>query len=272
MNPLIDILQLVFTFLGLALIAYYVKRLVKVIDDYNLSLTDEERRELRDRYYRMRGDYRQDNPPSSFWDKGESPTEWPERIRAVNTRAQSGCSRCECGNKYWEDDKCIDCNTEHDPILHDTFEMWTESLQSSYLFDTFIPAMEGRKFTPYDFDAQGTKPHSMMHMEFVARLSDGLDIHGASAKFVHFHMLHEVIPDCDWNLVATPGTGGTENEVPVAMEITCDEDTDQSPLGVVQVDWTGRLEEDIRSYLRAVFGMAMRHDILEELWPTWNEE
>ena len=26
-----------------------------------------------------------------------------------NTVAQEGCDRCECGCKYWEHDKCIDC-------------------------------------------------------------------------------------------------------------------------------------------------------------------
>jgi hypothetical protein len=29
-----------------------------------------------------------------------------------NRAAQEGCDRCECGCKYWEGDRCIDCGTE----------------------------------------------------------------------------------------------------------------------------------------------------------------
>ena len=30
-----------------------------------------------------------------------------------NITAQHGCDRCECGNKYWEFDCCIDCGQMH---------------------------------------------------------------------------------------------------------------------------------------------------------------
>ena len=32
-----------------------------------------------------------------------------------NATADSGCDRCECGCKYWENDLCIDCCTKHAP-------------------------------------------------------------------------------------------------------------------------------------------------------------
>ena len=32
-----------------------------------------------------------------------------------NRTARAGCDRCVCGNKYWENDVCIDCNAAHDP-------------------------------------------------------------------------------------------------------------------------------------------------------------
>ena len=32
-----------------------------------------------------------------------------------NKTAESGCDRCDCGCKYWENDKCVDCGTKHDP-------------------------------------------------------------------------------------------------------------------------------------------------------------
>ena len=44
------------------------------------------------------------------------------QIKASNTTAQSGCSRCECGCKYWENNQCTDCYAEHNPSLHDTSE------------------------------------------------------------------------------------------------------------------------------------------------------
>lgn len=28
-----------------------------------------------------------------------------------NVIAKEGCDRCYCGCKYWENDKCIDCDT-----------------------------------------------------------------------------------------------------------------------------------------------------------------
>jgi len=31
-----------------------------------------------------------------------------------NNHATSGCDRCECGCKYWENDRCIDCRTAWD--------------------------------------------------------------------------------------------------------------------------------------------------------------
>jgi hypothetical protein len=30
-----------------------------------------------------------------------------------NKTAQTGCDRCVCGNKYWENDACIDCGMSH---------------------------------------------------------------------------------------------------------------------------------------------------------------
>lgn len=36
-----------------------------------------------------------------------------------NVTAQEGCSRCECGCKYWEKDRCVDCGTPHDSSRHD---------------------------------------------------------------------------------------------------------------------------------------------------------
>lgn len=38
--------------------------------------------------------------------------------RHGNTSAESGCDRCECGCKYWENDRCIDCDTAFNPIRH----------------------------------------------------------------------------------------------------------------------------------------------------------
>ena len=29
-----------------------------------------------------------------------------------NTVAEEGCTRCECGSKYWEHDRCIDCGAK----------------------------------------------------------------------------------------------------------------------------------------------------------------
>ena len=36
-----------------------------------------------------------------------------------NRTAEEGVSRCRCGSKYWERDRCIDCGTKHDPTYHD---------------------------------------------------------------------------------------------------------------------------------------------------------
>src|SRR5262245_24193610 len=36
-----------------------------------------------------------------------------------NQTATEGCSRCECGCKYWENDRCIDCGTIHNAERHD---------------------------------------------------------------------------------------------------------------------------------------------------------
>jgi DNA-directed RNA polymerase subunit RPC12/RpoP len=35
--------------------------------------------------------------------------------RHGNLTAREGCSRCLCGCKYWENDRCIDCGAEHEP-------------------------------------------------------------------------------------------------------------------------------------------------------------
>lgn len=42
---------------------------------------------------------------------GPPPMETPTH---GNLTAESGCDRCECGCKYWEYDRCIDCGTTHE--------------------------------------------------------------------------------------------------------------------------------------------------------------
>ena len=44
------------------------------------------------------------------------------RKECNNKTAQQGCSRCECDSKYWKNDKCIGCGTQHDPQRHDSEE------------------------------------------------------------------------------------------------------------------------------------------------------
>jgi hypothetical protein len=36
-----------------------------------------------------------------------------------NRTAREGVSRCECGCKYWEKDRCTDCGTQHAADRHD---------------------------------------------------------------------------------------------------------------------------------------------------------
>jgi len=36
-----------------------------------------------------------------------------------NTLAREGYDRCSCGCKYWEHDRCIDCNTHVNDISKD---------------------------------------------------------------------------------------------------------------------------------------------------------
>ena len=44
----------------------------------------------------------------------ESVDEELNRLMTVpNKTAESGCDRCTCGCKYWENDTCLDCNTKH---------------------------------------------------------------------------------------------------------------------------------------------------------------
>lgn len=38
-----------------------------------------------------------------------------------NKVAREGCDRCFCGCKYWEKDRCVDCNT-HISEVKDTNE------------------------------------------------------------------------------------------------------------------------------------------------------
>ena len=50
--------------------------------------------------------------------------QWQETVVLAETdhgnqTATEGCSRCECGCKYWEGDRCIDCGTVHDAARHD---------------------------------------------------------------------------------------------------------------------------------------------------------
>lgn len=40
-------------------------------------------------------------------------------VRLGNHTAVDGFSRCECGCKYWEHDRCIDCGESHDIERHD---------------------------------------------------------------------------------------------------------------------------------------------------------
>lgn len=55
-------------------------------------------------------------PGSANPDNGLSEFATIERNRKFsNKTAQEGCSRCECGCKYWENDRCIDCDTAHHP-------------------------------------------------------------------------------------------------------------------------------------------------------------
>lgn len=35
----------------------------------------------------------------------------PYKDKHGNRVAVEGCTRCACGSKYWEHDKCIDCRT-----------------------------------------------------------------------------------------------------------------------------------------------------------------
>jgi hypothetical protein len=42
--------------------------------------------------------------------QGQSPRVTRRRPdRPGNVQAREGCDRCECGCKYWENDRCIDC-------------------------------------------------------------------------------------------------------------------------------------------------------------------
>ena len=37
----------------------------------------------------------------------------PDADAYGNLTAEHGCDRCECGCKYWEFDRCIDCGEMH---------------------------------------------------------------------------------------------------------------------------------------------------------------
>lgn len=37
-----------------------------------------------------------------------------KRDQHGNASATEGCSRCDCGAKYWEFDHCVSCGTAHD--------------------------------------------------------------------------------------------------------------------------------------------------------------
>ena len=34
-----------------------------------------------------------------------------------NLWANEGCDRCFCGCKYWENDRCVDCNTRIEDVI-----------------------------------------------------------------------------------------------------------------------------------------------------------
>ena len=36
-----------------------------------------------------------------------------ELLKVKNQRANSGSDQCDCGCKYWENDLCISCGTQH---------------------------------------------------------------------------------------------------------------------------------------------------------------
>jgi hypothetical protein len=59
--------------------------------------------------------------PNTAAELGRFLTEWARRHRPSlnNTTASEGASRCECGCKYWENDRCVDCGTRHDRDRHD---------------------------------------------------------------------------------------------------------------------------------------------------------
>lgn len=35
-----------------------------------------------------------------------------------NVIAKEGCTRCDCGAKYWENDQCIDCGTHASKVIN----------------------------------------------------------------------------------------------------------------------------------------------------------
>lgn len=36
-----------------------------------------------------------------------------------NLLAEEGCDRCDCGCKYWEHDRCVDCGEKWRPDMQD---------------------------------------------------------------------------------------------------------------------------------------------------------
>lgn len=62
--------------------------------------------------------------------------------RHGNRRATEGVSRCDCGCKYWENDRCVDCDTRHHP-RHDK-----EEIMTTYEIEDSFPAAAGFSVRP----------------------------------------------------------------------------------------------------------------------------
>lgn len=70
------------------------------MDGMQVGMRFETRRGMQKRYQRTRAEQEQAD-------------------RLGNVKAREGCDRCYCGCKYWENDRCVDCNTSIDTCLND---------------------------------------------------------------------------------------------------------------------------------------------------------
>ena len=55
--------------------------------------------------------------PGWIYEPGTGRRKWADEHG--NTVAREGCSRCDCGCKYWENDRCIDCGAKYEPRFDD---------------------------------------------------------------------------------------------------------------------------------------------------------